>query len=230
MKRFLVLILVLSGLNLNAQNNNLVSHFEAYYNQMKSQGDIQGMINGLTHLNVLQPSQARKDTLGFIYMREGMHMQALNTLGIELGTNDSDIAVEVKAISLKAVGQPERAITHFNELFKRDNNALIAYELAELNLQTNNAAEANKHIQYGIANAKDDMNKAFFETQTPYQVPLKAAFLYLKGLAKFNENKTINIDAAVDLLDEALKLAPNFNLAQISKDALLSQKQQQTKN
>ena len=76
MKRLFVLSLFLTSLTLSAQNNDLVSHFEAYYKQMKSQGDIQGMINGLTHLNVLNPSQATRDTLGFIYMREGMHMQA----------------------------------------------------------------------------------------------------------------------------------------------------------
>ena len=34
---------------------------------------------------------------------------------------------------------------------------------------------------------------------------------------------------AVDILDEALKIAPNFNLAQLSKNALLQQKQQPAK-
>ena len=36
--------------------------------------------------------------------------------------------------------------------------------------------------------------------------------------------KALNIDAAIEIMDEALAIAPNFNLAQISKDALLSQK------
>ena len=66
--------------------------------------------------------------------------------------------------------------------------------------------------------------RTFYEAQTPYQVPIKAAFLYLKGLVKFKENNELNIDAAVAILDEALQVAPNFNLAQISKDALLARK------
>ena len=37
---------------------------------MQSQADIQGVINALTHLNVLEPSQARKDTLATLYMNE----------------------------------------------------------------------------------------------------------------------------------------------------------------
>ena len=69
------------------------------------------------------------------------------------------------------------------------------------------------------------MNKAFYETQSPYQVPLKAAFMYLDGLITFNKNKTANVDIAVDILDEALKIAPNFNMAQVGKNALLQQKQ-----
>ena len=46
---------------------------------------------------------------------------------------------------------------------------------------------------------------------------MKAAFLYLKGLVKFKENKEENIDAAIAIMDQALEIAPNFNLAIISK-------------
>ena len=57
-----------------------------------------------------------------------------------------------------------------------------------------------------------------------YHLLKHLAFIYLKGLVRFKENKTLNIDAAIEIMDEALAIAPNFNLAQISKDALLSQK------
>ena len=221
MKRFLVLILLVAGSQLNAQSNTeLLKHYEAYYKQMKAQGDVQGIINAMTHLNVIAPSQARKDTLAYIYMSEGQNMQALNTIGIDKVLDDSDIAVEVKAIALKAVKQPKLAIQHFDEMFKRNPNALIAYELAELNLQLQKLDEANKHITYGLANAKDDEKKAFYETQTPYQVSLKSAFKYLNALSVYNKDKTVNIDAAVDILDAAYKESPNFNLIQITKNEL----------
>ena len=177
MKRFLMLILILGVTSLSAQENPLIKHFEAYYTQMKAQGDIQGIINAMTHLNVIAPSQARKDTLAYIYMSEGQHVQALNTIGYDKVATDSDIAVEVKAIALKAVKQPQLAVGHFEELFKRDPNTLVAYELAELNLQLKNLSDAEKHINYGLNNAKPEENKAFYETQNPYQVPLKSAFM-----------------------------------------------------
>lgn len=226
MKRFLALGLLLGSITLSAQSNSdLLKHYEAYYKQMKLQGDVQGIINGLTHLNVLSPSQARKDTLAYIYTTEGKYVQALNTLGIEKNSSDSDIAVEVKAISLKAVKQPEMAIWFFEEIFRRNPNAPIAYELAELNIQTQKFTEADKHIAYGLANSKPDQKRAFYESQNPYEVPLKTAFHYLEAISLYSKDKTGNIDAAVDILDSGLKEAPNFNMLQITKNELLRQKQ-----
>ena len=226
MKKLVGLVLVMSSFIMSAQTNSeLIKHFEAYYKQMKTQGDVQGIINGMTHLNVLSPSQARKDTLAYIYMSEGQYSQALNTIGIEKNATDSDIAVEVKAISLNAVKQPKLAIGHFEELFKRDPNPAVAYELAELNLQTQNLAEVDKYVDYGLANSTDDMKRAFYEQQNPYEVPLKSAFMYLNAISVYNKDKKANIDMAVDILDAALKTAPNFNLIQISKNELLRQKQ-----
>jgi len=226
MKKLLVLVLLAFGSQVNAQENkDLLAHFEAYYKQMKAQGDAQGIINGMTHLNILAPSQARIDTLAYIYMSEGKYLQALNTTGIERKSTDSDIAVEVKAISLKAIKRPELALGFFEEMFKRTPSASIAYELAELNMQTQKIAEADKHINYGLANSKADMKKAFYETQTPYEVPLKSAFMYLKALNTYNKDKKANIDAAVDILDDIQKESPGFNLIQSIKAELLRQKQ-----
>ena len=131
MKKLFLLGLFVSGFMVSAQSNSdLLKHYETYYKQMKTQGDMQGIINAMTHLNILSPSPARMDTLAYIYMSEDKYIQALNTIGYERLVDDSDIAIEVKAISLKAMKQPELAIGQFEEMFKRKPNALIAYELA----------------------------------------------------------------------------------------------------
>ncbi len=218
--------MLISSFTMTAQSNaELLGHYEAYYKQMKAQGDIQGVINAMTHLNILSPSQARKDTLAFIYMDQGKNTQAINTIGYEKNANDSDIALQVKALSLKALKQPQMAVPFFDEMFKRNPGALIAYELAELNIQLKNNAVAETHINYGLANSKADMKKAYFETQQPYEVPLKAAFMYLNAINTYSKDNKNNIDAAVDILDAALKEAPNFNMIQITKNELLRQKQ-----
>ncbi len=226
MKKLVILGFLISSVVVNAQSNtDLLNHFETYYKHMQEQGDVQGIINALTHLNVIAPSEARKDTLAYIYMSEGKYVQALNTIGIDRILDDSDIAVQVKAVSLKAVKQPDLSIGHFEEMFKRSPNTLIAYELAELYLQTQKLAEADKYINYGLVNSKEDQKKAYYETQNPYEVSLKSAFMYLNALNMYNKDKKANIDAAVDILDAALKTSPNFNLIQITKNELLRQKQ-----
>lgn len=206
-------------------NGELQKHYEAFYKEMRLQADITGMINALTHLNVLSPSKERKDTLAYIYANDNRHMQALNTIGIELDESDSDLAVQVKALSLKAINQPKRAIEHFEVLNKRTPNAYLAYELADLKIQTGDNVGASANIEYGILNAKDDMKHAFYERQQPYQASLKAAFMHLKALTVYNQDKN-KIDDAIALIDEALKIDPNFNLAGLSKQALETRKNQ----
>ncbi|TLF45395.1 tetratricopeptide repeat protein [Maribacter aurantiacus] len=225
MKRFIVILVLTMGFYGTAQTKSeLLKHYEAFYNQMRLQGDVDGVINALTHLNVLAPSQERMDTLAYIYANDNQHLQALNTIGIEKVDTDSDLAVQVKAISLKALNQPKRALEQFEVLYQRNPNPYLAYELADLNIQIGDNAKASTHIEYGIANSKDDMRYAFYERQQPYDVPLKAAFIHLKGLVQFNTDKE-NIDAAIATIDEALAIDPNFNLASLSKQALTSRKQ-----
>jgi len=226
MKQLVMLVLLVFGIQVGAQGNSeLLKHFEAYSKQMRAQGDVQGIINAMTHLNLLSPSQARMDTLAYIYMTEGKYMQALNTIGYERIVDDSDIALEVKAMSLKSVNQPELAAAQFEEIFNRHPDPSTAYELAEIYLQLKKLDLADKYINYGLANSKEDMMRSFYEKQTPYQVKLKSAFMYLNALLVYNKDTKANIDAAVDILDAALKEAPNFNLIQLSKNELLRQKQ-----
>lgn len=220
----LLLAVLFSGSNGFSQTKSeLEKHYQEFYDQMRLQGDIDGVINALTHLNVLSPSKERMDTLAYIYANDSQHLQALNTIGIEKVDTDSDLAVQVKAISLKALNQPKRALEQFEILNTRGANAYLAYELADLKVQLGDNAGAMKNVEYGIANAKDDMKYAFYERQQPYEVSLKAAFMHLKGLIQYNMDKN-NIDAAIATIDLALEIDPNFNLASLSKQALTSRK------
>ena len=224
MKKVLVILTLLVGIGAQAQTTTeLQKHYEAFYEEMRLQGDINGIINAITHLNILAPSKERIDTLAYIYANDNQHMQALNTIGIEKITTDSDLAVQVKAISLKALNQPKRALEHFEVLNSRMPNSYLAYELADLKIQLNDIDGASTHIEYGIANAKDDMKYVFYERQQPYEASLKAAFLHLKALVQFNKDPN-DLDAAIAFIDEALAIDPNFNLASLTRQALESKK------
>ena len=225
MKRVVVVVvLCIIGIAANAQTKSeLQNHYEAYYKEMRLQGDVNGVVNALTHLNVIAPMKQRRDTLAYVYANNNQHLQALNTIGIEKLDTDSDLAVQVKATSLKALNQPKRALEQFEILYNRVPSAYIAYELADLKIQTGDTQGAAANIDFGIANAKDDQKYAFYERQQPYEVPLKAAFLHLKALVAYNKDKT-DIDGAIKIIDEALAIDPSFNLASLSKQALESKK------
>lgn len=227
MKQITIAIVMLFSVSVFAQTNaDLKAHYEAYYKEMQKQGDVQGIINALTHLNILEPSVARKDTLAYLYLSEGKYMQALNTIGVEKNASDSDMNVEVKALSLKNLNQPKMALEHYEVLFERSPNVYLAYEIADMKIQTDDLAGAKANIEYGLANVKDDMKRAFYETQQPYETSMEAALLCLKGLLTFKEDKNANIDAAIKLMNDALAIDPNFNLAKVSRQALESQKAQ----
>ncbi|MGD1947555.1 MAG: hypothetical protein ACFB0A_15140 [Croceivirga sp.] len=224
MKKSLIIIALLASTSFFAQSSaDLKAHFEQYYQEMKKQGDVNGVINALTHLNIISPSPARKDTLAYVYMDGNQHMQALNTIGIEKNDSDSNLAVQVKAISLKALNQPKRAIEQFQALYDRLPDPYIAYEMADLKIQVGDIEGAEKDITYGIANSTLNMKHAFYERQQPYEVPLKAAFYHLQGLLIFNKDKS-KADEAIAMMDKALELDSNFNLASLSKQALEQRK------
>jgi tetratricopeptide (TPR) repeat protein len=230
MKKLIVLSFLILGIGAQAQSqSSLFNHYQAYYEQMKKQADIQGIINALTHLNVLQPDRHRLDTLAYVYASNNQHLQALNTIGIETDESDTDLSIQVKASSLKALNQPKRAIAQFEILLKRNPSPFIQYDIADLKVQIGDNEGALKNVELGLASVKDDMQYAFYERQQPYQVPLKAAFIYLEGLISFNTDKN-NIDLAIQKMDEALQIAPNFNLASLSKQALESRKTPQKEN
>ena len=225
MKNIITTLALLISISAFSQSNQeLLSHYQKYYKQMQSQSDIQGVINALTHLNILSPNQARTDTLATLYMNEGRHVEALNTIGIEKNEADSDLAVQVKAFSLKAINDIDQSLMHYEELFKRKPNPFIAYELAEMKIRKGDLLGATRNITFGIANSNGDIVRNYYETQQPYSVPMKAAFIYLKGLVKINEDRENNIDETIGIMEEALAVAPNFNMAKISIDALTAQK------
>jgi tetratricopeptide (TPR) repeat protein len=180
----------------------------------------------MTHLNILEPSVARQDTLAYLYLSEGKYMQALNTIGVEKTATDSDMNVEVKALSLKNLNQPKLALEHYEILYKRNPNVYLAYEMADMKIQIQDLPGAKVNIDYALANVKDDMTRAFYEKQQPYETSMKAALLCLKGMLTFSENRETNMDAAIQLMNDALAIDPNFNLAKVSRQALESQKAQ----
>lgn len=196
-------------------------HYEAYYQQMKKFGDIDGAIEGLSHLVVMEPTEAKKDTLAYLYLQANKPLQAVNVVG----ESKSDLALRTKALAFKALNNPKQAIENYEALLTKSKSVLDAYELAQLQYGIQRLGEARATINFGLQNAKDEKVRIFVKGNSYLETPVKAAFLNMLGLIEYNSDKA-NIDRAIAIFDEALKIDPQFVLAAENKKGLLAQKNQ----
>ncbi len=208
----------------NKKGNNteaaLTSHYQKYYKMMLENNDLDGAIEGLSHLIVLAPSESKKDTLAYMYLQANKPMQAIKVVV----NSTSDLALKTKAIGFKNLNNPKKAIENYEALILKNKSVLDAYELAQLQYSIQRLGEAKATINYGLQNSKEEKVRIFVKGNSYLETPIKAAFLNILGLIEYNLDKS-NIDKAIAIFDEALKIDPQFVLALENKKGLLAQKE-----
>lgn len=198
----------------------LKNHYQTYYKMMLEYNDLDGAIEGLSHLIALEPSEAKKDTLAYMYLQANKPIQAIKVVG----NSTSNLALKTKAIGFKNLNNPKKAIENYEALIQKNSNVLDMYELAQLQFSIQRFGEAKATINSGLQNSKEEQVRIFVKGNNYIETPIKAAFLNVLGLIEYNldrENKT----KAVAIFDEALKIDPNFVLAIENKNEILTRKE-----
>jgi len=204
----------------NTTETGLTAHYQKYYKMMLENNDLDGAIEGLSHLIVLSPSQTKKDTLGYMYLQANKPMQAIKVVG----NSTSDLALRTKAIGFKKLNNLKKAIENYEALIPKSKSVLDVYELAQLQFSIQRFGEAKATINYGFQNSKEEKVRIFVKGNSYLETPIKAAFLNILGLIEFNMDKS-NLDKAISIFDEALKIDPQFVLALENKKGLMTQKE-----
>ena len=191
-----LLILFCTASTFSQSNQDLLSHYKKYYKQMQSQADIQGVINALTHLNVLEPSQARKDTLATLYMNEGRHVEALNTIGVEKNDSDSDLA-EFKKLINEKIDKAKHDLEPIKSAYMNDHNN-----------GTEDTSPTFKAFDEGSTVMSKESNSQLALRQEKFIRDLKTALIRI-------ENKTYGICRVTGKLisKQRLKLVPHATLS-----------------
>jgi len=204
----------------NNTHTALTAHYQKYYKMMLENNNLDGAIEGLSHLIILAPSQAKKDTLGYMYLQANKPKQAIKIVG----NSTSALALKTIAIGFKNLNNPKKAIENYEALIQKTKSVLDAYELVQLQFSIQRFGEAKATINYGLQNSKDEKIRVFIKDNSYIETPIKAAFLNILGLIEYNLDKS-NINKAVTIFDEALKIDPQFVLALENKKGILAQRE-----
>jgi len=200
----------------NDFNKQMTTHYQKYYQLMLENSDVDGAIESLNHLLILNPSQGKKDTLSALYLQNKQPFLAIKTLG----DSNSVLALRTKANAFKNLKNLKKAIEAYEELIKKTKQVMDVYELAQLQFQLQRFAEAKQSVNLGLKLAKNEKVKIFIKAKSYIETPIKAALLNILGLIAYNLDKN-DTTKAIQYLDEALKIDPEFVLALENKKAIL---------
>jgi tetratricopeptide (TPR) repeat protein len=198
-----------------------------YQNALKY-GDAATAIQSLHQIIAQEGAQSTyKDSLAILYYRANNFVSAHLVAKELLVQKPQDATLlEINAVSLRALGASKEAIDGFEKLLTVSKNRFHAYELAQLQFGIARMAEAMLTLNQAMVNTQELETKVVFniDKERQQEVPLNAAMLNLKGIIAFEMKDE---KGALASFEEALKIMPDFAMAQLNK---MSLEQKQTED
>ena len=188
---------------------------EKIYSKAVMYGDIMVAKNALYSLMAKYPDRYNYlDSLVRLYFTTGNYAQVvLSGRDFLLKSPENMMTMEMIAISENSLERYKEALADYEKLYAKSKNLFHAYQIAVINYTLKRFEEA-KVVQDEIINnpkaGKDSIQIIMNEKEAQYVV-FKAAAYNLKG-ATLKEQRLF--DEAKASFAEALKISPNFRLAQ----------------
>lgn len=199
-----------------AQNNKKVKADSEYlvYKKAMGYGDFTVARTAILQLMVKYPTKPEwKDTLISIYGMMGMYEQAI-LLGEDiLKTKPIDTnTLKVVAISYENLGVLNKAIEYYDKVLALIDDVIIRYKLSVCQYGLKRYDEAMVNVEKILSDKRStDLKITINYESSSQEAPLLAAALNVGGII-FTDAK--NYDKAKLYFESALKMDPNFVLAQ----------------
>lgn len=219
---FIVLVSASCAAQKNTTSNTVVITNKTIYAKAVEYGDFNTAIVAAHNILANSPADYHfMDSLARLYYASGNLVAAINIGNDILNAAPQNITVrEIVANSQLGLGLSGEALINYNDLFGRTSNLLYLYNVASTEFGMKRFTEAGLTLDK-ILKADGNLTKVSL-TGTDgriQEIPLKAAALNIKGAIAVEVN---NIPIAKQNFEEALKIAPDFdlaktNLAQLNK-------------
>ncbi len=154
------------------------------------------------------------ELLATLYFDDGQFASAAVAAIDLLERNDQNpTGLEIAAYALEQLGAMDRALPNFERHYLITGTLFSLYKSAYLQFSLNKEEEAMNSVNMIIKDRKstDELIGFPIENNDTQEVSLKAAALNLKGMIYMGQQ---NKAEAVEALNEALSLAPDFLVAQ----------------
>lgn len=243
MKIQYILILLLLNSTLNAQKNNSSKEtppkIGAYqdkdmlvYKNAIAVADLEVATHALHNIVAANPNGAiYKDTLALAYLQRNMFQQARFITQSLYKEKENDFRLEILAICAKQLNQPTEAIDFYKKLYTHTKKQDFAFEQLQLEYSIKRLAEAKLTAETLISSIptddKTELTVAKSDNKTGQKITFKAGIYYLLGkiYADLNDTKS-----ALEALQNALKLNPDYEMAQAAVSNLSKSINDDTKN
>lgn len=215
-----VLLLIFS-IMLNAQqpaktNSQATVHLTVYRHSLAI-GDVGTAISSLHYLIASDTLKYAhwQDTLALLYVQGNAYQQAFLLADALLATSGyTDLRMEIKAISAKALQQTTEAITAYGVLYNKTRNPAYGFEQLQLQYAIRRLSETlvtgNSLLQNITAAQNGNVAVVKPDGKSIQNVSLRAAISNIVGLAYIDMKDKTN---AMAQFETALKESPDFELA-----------------
>lgn len=224
MKNSLIVIVTLITFTVGyAQNSNAenIAIEKQVLNSARMNGDGTVTVNSLYRLIALEGENSTyKDSLAYVYFSERKYASCFMVTNDVLKRNPKHVEMlDMKAISLEALGALDKSLEVNEELFKLTSNNYHGYTLAKLQYSLKKNEDAFATIQKAEKLNDAGTYKVTFNINQNHtqQIELLAAISYLKGLIALELDKK---DIAKESFEKSVKIQPEFVLAKENLEAL----------